>query len=82
MVFSAIVAMGGSAIVVVDGAAEVGEGCDALLVSGVEVVRELAEAEETESLKALEPVPHEVIRNKIEMQTKRGPKVFPIKLLR
>jgi hypothetical protein len=71
-----------SAIVVVDGSAEVGEGCEASLASGAEVVMGLLDADETEPLIAVESVPHEVIRNKIEMQTKRGPKMFPIEWLR
>lgn len=69
------------AIVVVDVSTEVSECCDSSSVFGAEVVMEPVETEATELLKVMEFVLHEAIRNKIEMQTKRRPKTFPIKWL-
>ncbi|MCH1614121.1 MAG: hypothetical protein L7S47_00280 [Acidimicrobiales bacterium] len=70
-----------SAIIVVDVSTEVGECCDASPVFGAEVVVGSIEAEATKLLTVLEFVLHEAIRSKIEMQTKRRPKTFPIEWL-
>lgn len=70
-----------SAIVVVDVSTEVSECCDASSVFGAEVVVGSIEAEATKLLTVLEFVLHEAIRSKIEMQTKRRPKTFPIEWL-